>query len=81
MWWAARRPTATDSSDPDRTTCLIRPGDWLHGDRDGMVCIPAERLDEVTEKSLAAMTAESRVRRAILDGMDPQQAYLTDGKF
>ncbi|MEI2687292.1 MAG: hypothetical protein V9G14_14475 [Cypionkella sp.] len=20
---------------------LIRPGDWLHGDRDGMVCIPA----------------------------------------
>ena len=23
----------------------VRPGDWLHGDRDGMVCIPAEILD------------------------------------
>ena len=29
---------------------LIRPGDWLHGDRDGMVCIPAEILDEVAEQ-------------------------------
>ena len=60
---------------------LIRPGDWLHGDRDGMVCIPAEILTEVTEKSLTAMNIESLVRRAILNGMDPQQACLTHGKF
>ena len=60
---------------------LIRPGDWLHGDRDGMVCIPAERLDEVIDKAVAAMNTESLVRRAILDGMDPQEAYLKHGKF
>lgn len=59
----------------------IRPGDWLHGDRDGMVCIPSERLAEVSERAVAAMTTESLVRRAILDGMDPQQAYLAHGKF
>jgi regulator of RNase E activity RraA len=60
---------------------LIRPGDWLHGDRDGMVCIPLEVLPEIAEKSVAAMATESLVRRAILDGMDPQEAYLKHGKF
>ena len=60
---------------------LIRPGDWLHGDRDGMVCIPAEILAEVAQRSTAAMATESLVRRAILDGMDPQDAYLKHGKF
>ena len=73
-------PTATDV-DIMIGEVLIRPGDWLHGDRDGMVCIRKEILDEVLEKSLAAMATESRVRRAILDGMDPQEAYLKFGKF
>jgi len=59
----------------------INPGDWVHGDRDGMVAIPAAHLDEVIEKGVAAMATESKVRRAILDGMDPQQAYLKYGKF
>lgn len=60
---------------------LIRPGDWLHGDRDGMVCIPADILEEVIEKSLHAMQTENLVRKAILDGIDPQEAYLKYGKF
>lgn len=60
---------------------LVRPGDWLHGDRDGMVRIPAEIVDDVLEKSLVAMQTESKVRRAILDGVDPQEAYLKYGKF
>lgn len=59
----------------------IAPGDWLHGDRDGMVRIPADRLDEVIPAAVTAMNTESKVRKAILDGMDPQQAYLEWGKF
>jgi regulator of RNase E activity RraA len=59
----------------------IRPGDWLHGDRDGMVRIPADVLDEVIDKAVTAMNTESLVRRAILDGMDPREAYLKHGKF
>ena len=59
----------------------INPGDWVHGDRDGMVVIPAANLDTVIERGLTAMTTESKVRRAILDGIDPQEAYLTYGKF
>lgn len=60
---------------------IVNPGDWVHGDRDGMVVIPAAHLDEVAEKGVTAMVTESKVRRAILDGMDPQEAYLKYGKF
>lgn len=59
----------------------INPGDWVHGDRDGMVVIPAAHLEEVVEKGIVAMNAESKVRSAILSGVDPQEAYLKFGKF
>ncbi len=73
-------PTGTDV-DIMIGEVLVRPGDWLHGDRDGMVCIPAEILDEVIEAAVAAMRTESLVRKAILEGIDPQEAYLKYGKF
>jgi regulator of RNase E activity RraA len=73
-------PTATDVP-IHIDDVLIRPGDWLHGDRDGMVRIPAERVAKVAEKAVAAMNTESLVRRAILDGVDPQEAYLRHQKF
>lgn len=60
---------------------VVAPGDWLHGDRDGMVRIPARLLDDVIETSLKAMKTESLVRKAILEGVDPQEAYLKYGKF
>ena len=59
----------------------IAPGDWLHGDRDGMVRIPGALLDEVIGEGIAAMQTESKVRKAILEGMDPQEAYRQFGKF
>ncbi len=74
------RPTGTDVPIMIDDV-LIRPGDWVHGDRDGMVVIPVEVLDEVIGLATAAMQTESLVRRAILDGMDPQVAYLKHGKF
>lgn len=59
----------------------IRPGDWLHGDRDGMVRIPGERVDEIIGAAAEAMATENKVRTAIIGGMDPQAAYLEWGKF
>jgi 4-hydroxy-4-methyl-2-oxoglutarate aldolase len=59
----------------------IRAGDFLVGDRDGMVRVPIERAEAVADAAQAAMAKESLVRRAILDGVDPQQAYITYGKF
>lgn len=74
------RPTAVDR--PIMIgDCLIHPGDWLHGDRDGMVVIPIDILDEVIARSVTAMQTENLVRKAILEGVDPQDAYLQFGKF
>ena len=59
----------------------IRPGDYILADRDGVVRIPAEIIEEVLEKSETAISAENKVRTAILAGTDPQKAYLQYGKF
>lgn len=59
----------------------IANGDFLLGDRDGMVRIPRDIVAEVTNKSVLAMQTESKVRTAILAGTDPQEAYLQYGKF
>ena len=60
---------------------LIQPGDYLLGDLDGMVRIPKARAAEIAGKAEAAMQTENQVRTAILDGVDPQEAYLKYGKF
>ncbi len=59
----------------------IASGDYLLGDQDGLVCIPAEIAASVAAEAVVAMNTESKVRKAIIDGMDPQEAYLTFGKF
>ena len=59
----------------------IRPGDFLLGDRDGMVRIPHDIVEVVTEQSIEAMQTENQIRSAIMGGMDPQEAYLQYRKF
>jgi regulator of RNase E activity RraA len=59
----------------------VEPGDFLIGDRDGMCRVPSAIAADVVEKAEAAINTENKVRTAILSGMDPQQAYLTFGKF
>lgn len=60
---------------------VIEPGDYLVGDRDGLIRVPRSLLEDVIEQSETAMATESKVRKAILEGVDPQQAYLQFGKF
>jgi regulator of RNase E activity RraA len=60
---------------------VIRAGDYILGDQDGIVVIPAERAEEIIGRAETAINTESKVREAILRGEDPQQAYLTYGKF
>ena len=59
----------------------ISTGDWLLADRDGVVIIPGNIAEEVVSKTEQVLTTESKVRSAILGGMDPQEAYLKFGKF
>jgi 4-hydroxy-4-methyl-2-oxoglutarate aldolase len=60
---------------------IIAPGDYLLGDRDGLVRIPKGLLGDVLDQAETAIGAENKVRTAILAGMDPQQAYREFGKF
>jgi regulator of RNase E activity RraA len=60
---------------------VIEPGDYMVGDRDGLIRVPKDRAAEIAAQAEAAMATESLVRKAILAGTDPQQAYLKYGKF
>jgi 4-hydroxy-4-methyl-2-oxoglutarate aldolase len=59
----------------------LRAGDYVLGDRDGMVVLPYERAEEIVAAAEAAITTENKVRTAILDGVDPVEAYVKYGKF
>ena len=59
----------------------ISPGDFLSGDRDGLIRIPTAIVGEVTGEAELAIQTENKVRTAILKGVDPQEAYLKYGKF
>ncbi len=59
----------------------IRSGDYVLGDRDGMVILPAAQADEIVTAAENAINTENLVRKAILEGVDPQEAYLKYGKF
>jgi 4-hydroxy-4-methyl-2-oxoglutarate aldolase len=60
---------------------VIAPGDYLLGDRDGMVRLPRNRAEEIVAAAETAIQTENKVRTAILSGVDPQEAYLRFGKF
>jgi 4-hydroxy-4-methyl-2-oxoglutarate aldolase len=60
---------------------IVAPGDYLLGDRDGLLRVPKGIVADVVEKAEAAIATESKVRTAILAGVDPQEAYLKFGKF
>lgn len=62
-------------------TVTIRAGDFVLGDIDGVIVIPAALVAEVAERVEHVANTESQLRKAILSGMDPQKAYLEFGLF
>jgi regulator of RNase E activity RraA len=62
-------------------TCWSPPGDFVVADLDGAIRIPKAQVENVVGQAEAAIATESKVRSAILDGVDPQEAYLRFGKF
>jgi len=59
----------------------ISTGDYLLGDRDGVVIIPRSLAAEVVAKTEEVVATESDMRRALVRGMDPVEAYNKYGKF
>ena len=62
-------------------TVTIATGDYLLGDRDGVVIVPRAAADEVVAKTEEVVATESEMRRALIGGMDPVAAYHRFGKF
>ena len=62
-------------------TVTIESGDYLIGDRDGVVIIPAAAAEEAVARTEEVMATETDMRAAIIAGMDPEEAYLKYGKF
>jgi len=59
----------------------IATGDYVLGDRDGVVVVPAAIAGEVIASTEEVVATESDMRRALIDGMDPVAAYNKYGKF
>jgi 4-hydroxy-4-methyl-2-oxoglutarate aldolase len=59
----------------------IVTGDYLLGDRDGVVVIPQSIVEEAVMRTETVVATESDMRRALVGGMDPVEAYHTFGKF
>ena len=59
----------------------IEPGDYMVGDRDGLIRVPQGIVEEVIEAAETDINTESAIRTAIKAGVDPQEAYLKYGKF
>jgi 4-hydroxy-4-methyl-2-oxoglutarate aldolase len=59
----------------------VRCGDYILADEDGVIVVPSERVAEITSETEEMIGRENLVRKAILAGMHPQEAYLTYRKF
>jgi regulator of RNase E activity RraA len=59
----------------------IMTGDYLLGDRDGVVVIPKAEAEQVIDETEKVVATESEMRRALIEGMDPVEAYNRYGKF
>lgn len=59
----------------------IATGDYMLGDRDGVVVVPRELAEEAVTRTEAVVATESEMRRALIGGMDPVAAYHKYGKF
>jgi predicted TIM-barrel fold metal-dependent hydrolase len=57
----------------------VEPGDWLCGDRDGLVAVPNARIGEVLAVADEIHDAEDQIRAAILAGTPLSEARAAVG--
>ena len=58
---------------------IVRPGDILFGDVDGVLVIPREHEADIVNKALEKVRGENKVREAIEKGMSTREAFDTFG--
>lgn len=59
----------------------VSPGDWIVGDRDGLVAVPGECVEKVLGEAEAKVATEDQIRDGVREGMLPLEAYERFGTF
>ncbi len=49
---------------------VVQPGDWMVGDEDGIVVVPARRLSDVIQVATRIVGLEKKIARAVRNGKD-----------
>jgi len=55
--------------------CTVRPGDWVFGDIDGLVVVPAELCDKAFPLALEKVSGENRVRAELAKGRSAREVF------
>jgi 4-hydroxy-4-methyl-2-oxoglutarate aldolase len=55
--------------------CVVRPGDWVLGDIDGVVAAPANLAEEAFRLALEKAMAENRVREELAGGRSIREVF------
>jgi regulator of RNase E activity RraA len=58
---------------------VVAPGDWVFGDADGVVIVPAAAAEEVIAKALEKVVAENRTRDELLAGRTLRDVFDSFG--
>jgi regulator of RNase E activity RraA len=59
----------------------VAPGDWIVGDRDGVVVVPGAVVDAVLSEAEEKVATESEIREAVREGALPLEAFERYGTF
>jgi regulator of RNase E activity RraA len=55
--------------------CSVRAGDWIFGDIDGIVVVPAELADQAFPRALEKVRSENRVRAELAKGRSAREVF------
>jgi regulator of RNase E activity RraA len=56
-------------------TCIIHPQDWVFGDIDGVVVVPAKLASEAFARAMQKVTGENRVRDELARGRSLREVF------
>jgi regulator of RNase E activity RraA len=59
--------------------CIVRPGDWVFGDVDGIVVVPAELAEAAFPRALEKVAGENRVRAELAKGRSAREVFAEYG--
>ncbi len=59
--------------------CVVQPGDWVFGDLDGIVIVPATLAETTFPRALEKVTGENRVRAELAKGRSAREVFAEYG--